>query len=102
MAVPRGNFIIQLLVEIDRSAEPERFDQKLRLERAAPRPEPAGKTQEVYLVEESSHGRDAVYPQREPQRLRSPDLQATLWRSLELELQALAAPPDRQGSGDAP
>ncbi len=92
MAVPRGNFIIQLLVEIDRSAEPEWFDQEVRLDLDAPRPEPVGKA----LVEGSSPGRDAFYPQREPPRLR-PALQETQWKPLELELQAIAAPPQQQG-----
>ncbi len=97
MTVSRGNFIIDLLIEIDRSAEPDRFDQPMGGVLGAPQPEPVGKPQEVRLVEQSWQRRDAVYPPIEPQGLRWPDLQAPQQNSLELELQNHPATP--QGPG---
>ena len=96
MTVSRGNFIIHLLVEIDRSAELEKFEQPARVVLAAPQPEPVGKTQEVPLVEDPRQGRDAIYRQTEAEGLCWPDAQAPQQKSLELELQDLRARPQHQ------
>ncbi len=69
MSPSRGNFIVDLLVEIDLLAEPDKFDPKVK----------------------SRRGQEADYPQQQSQRPYWPDLPAPQWRSLELE--ALPAPP---------
>jgi hypothetical protein len=97
VTVSRGNFIIHLLVEIDRSAELEKFDEPMRVVLAAPQPEPVGKTQEVPLVEDPWQGRDAIYRQTEAEGLCWPDAQAPQQKSLELELQDLRARPQKPG-----